>query len=263
MTANSKSLVSLVTGSAQGLGLDIARAIAKRSSHLAIHGLMSQCDGDQLANALASEFDIECIFFAHDLSTPSNAASLVSDTIKRFGTIDVLVNNAGMQHPKPFLEFEGKAFEKVINVNLVSLFYASQVAARVMVAKGFGRIVNIASVHGQVASTNKCAYVASKHGVIGLTKATALEVANTGVTVNAVCPGWVDTEIFRNQTKLLADAEGIDTEEAKVKIVAQKQPISQTTPSASIGAIVEFMIGENSDTLTGAAWNIDGGWLAH
>lgn len=262
MDITDRNKVVLVTGSAQGLGNDIAHSLAGGAQKIALHGLTSQQEGDLLASQIADQHGIECAFFNHDLSSPDNAAQLVEAVIERFGDISVLVNNAGIQHSSDLLSFNGQAFEQVINVNLIAVFYATQAAARHMVKRGYGRIINVSSVHGQVASKNKSAYVASKHGVLGLTKAAALELAGTGVTVNAVCPGWVDTDIFRNQVRLLSIELGISEQQARKQLVSEKQPLNLTTAPSSIGAMIHFMIGENSDTLTGAAWNMDGGWLA-
>jgi 3-hydroxybutyrate dehydrogenase len=182
--------------------------------------------------------------------------------LKKFGRVDVVVNNAGIQHIDEVKNFPEKKWEEVISLNLSSAFYITKYALPSMLELGWGRIINIASVHGLVASVNKAAYVAAKHGLVGFTKAVALEYAKKGITCNAICPGWVFTPLIERQIKIIAEREKISFDEAYVKLVAEKQPSGKASTPENIGELTAFLISENATQVNGAAWTMDGGWTS-
>jgi len=197
-----------------------------------------------------------------DMSQPGEIAEMISACQSQFGTLDILVNNAGIQYVAPVDEFPVERWDAIIAINLSSAFHTTRLALPGMKARGWGRIINVASVHGLVASANKSAYVAAKHGIIGLTKTTALETATTGVTANAICPGWVLTPLVQKQVDARAAAEGVSNEEAKRRLLAEKEPSLQFTTPEELGAMAVFMCSPAADNLRGAAINMDGGWVA-
>ena len=201
-------------------------------------------------------------FIFADLTKPEDTKSLVEKSISHFGQVDILVNNAGMQHIDSVENFPEPTFEKVIALNLNAAFYGSKYAPPGMQKRGWGRIINIASVHGLVASVNKAPYIASKHGVVGLTKATALENATTGVTVNAICPGFVLTPLIQKQIEIIRDKRGISEEEASRSLVEEKQPSGGFSLPEDLGALAAFLCTNNARQVTGAAYTMDGGWTA-
>jgi 3-hydroxybutyrate dehydrogenase len=178
------------------------------------------------------------------------------------GGVDILVNNAGIQHVAPIDEFPVERWDAVIAINLTSAFHTVRLALPGMKARGWGRIVNVASVHGLVASVNKSAYIAAKHGLVGLTKTVALETAATGITCNAICPGWVLTPLVQKQVDARAAADGVDGEEAKRRLLAEKQPSLQFTTTAQLGELAVFLCSAAADNIRGVAWQVDGGWTA-
>lgn len=186
----------------------------------------------------------------------------MEETLKKFGRIDVLVNNAGMQHIDECVNFPEAKWEQVISLNLSAPFYLTKYSLPYMQKSGWGRIINIASAHGLVASVNKSAYVASKHGVVGFSKAVALENAKKGVTVNAICPGFVLTPLIERQIEIIAQRENISRDQAANKLVSEKQPTGQFSSPSDIGELVVFLVSENAKQVTGVAWNVDGGWVA-
>ncbi|WP_315975122.1 3-hydroxybutyrate dehydrogenase [Microvirga yunnanensis] len=254
---------ALVTGSTRGIGMGIARALAEAGCNLVLNGRSPGQQGEPLADALAATWNVEAHYHAADLRKSSHAERLVAFAQEQFGTVDILVNNAGIQHVAPVEAFADAYWEEVLWLNLTAAFCTVKAVLPAMRAHGWGRIINIASVHGLVASINKCAYVAAKHGLLGLTKVVALETANDGITCNAICPGWVLTELVQRQVKARAAASGMSPVEARMDLLRAKQPMHEFSSIESIGALTVFLCGSHARTITGAAYAMDGGWAAH
>lgn len=254
--------VALVTGSSSGIGLGIARQLAAAGFDIMLHGLLSQEEGQALAQNFGQEYKIRCSFSDADLRDPSAVGSLVSECLESLGRIDVLVNNAGIQFTQRIEQFPEQKWHDIISINLSSVFFAMQAAIPAMREQGWGRIINIASVHGLVASAQKSAYCAAKHGVVGLTKVAALENADAGITVNAICPGWVETDLVKPQIQAIADEQAIDYEQARSQLVGQKQAMTSMTQPAMLGALTVFLCSDDASTMTGTALPVDGAWTA-
>lgn len=254
--------VALVTGSSSGIGLGIARQLAAAGYDIMLHGLLSQAQGEALAQDLGLEYKVRCGFSDADLRDPGAVACLVNQCIESLGRIDVLVNNAGIQFTQRIEQFPEQKWHDIISINLSSVFFAMQAAIPVMREQGWGRIINIASVHGLVASAQKSAYCAAKHGVVGLTKVAALENADAGITVNAICPGWVETDLVKPQIQAIADDQAISYEQARAQLVGQKQAMTSMTQPAMLGALTVFLCSDDASTMTGTALPVDGAWTA-
>jgi 3-hydroxybutyrate dehydrogenase len=219
-------------------------------------------DIETLRNELVDDFSVKVLYNGADLSKSDQVAAVVAFTQDELGSLDVLVNNAGIQFVAPVHEFPDEQWEAIIALNLSATFYAMKAAIPSMVSSGWGRIINIASAHGLVASADKIAYVAAKHGVIGATKVAALELANEGVTVNAICPGWVLTPLVERQLEERARESGRDVASEAHMLLSEKQPMHKFTTPESIGDMVIFLCSEAADTITGSALSIDGGWTS-
>ena len=254
--------VALVTGSTSGIGLGIARALASRGADVVINGFGDADEITKLVAGLASEFDTKVVFEGGDLSKPSEIANLLERCAELHGGIDVLVNNAGIQHVDKVENFPIERWDAVIALNLSAVFHTTRLALPAMKQRNWGRIVNIASVHGLVASAEKAAYVAAKHGVVGLTRVTALETARTGITCNAICPGWVLTPLVQKQIDARVKDKGMSPEDAKASLLGEKQPSQEFVTPEQIGELALFLCSSAGDQVRGAAWNIDGGWIA-
>jgi 3-hydroxybutyrate dehydrogenase len=249
---------ALVTGSTSGIGLGIARGLALHGANVMLNGF-----GDSAAAiAAVKEFGAEVAYHPADMSRPDEIADMIAACQRDLGSLDILVNNAGIQHVAPVDEFPVEKWDAILAINLSSVFHATRLALPGMKARGWGRIINVASTHGLVASAQKSAYVAAKHGVIGLTKAVALETATTGVTVNAICPGWVLTPLVQKQVDARAAQLGCSNEDAKRALLAEKQPSLQFTTPEQLAELAAFLCGPAADNIRGAAINVDGGWLA-
>jgi 3-hydroxybutyrate dehydrogenase len=249
---------AIVTGSTSGIGLGIAKALARQGARIVLNGF-----GDvQGARAEVQSLGAEVGYHGADMSKPAEIADLMAYAERDFGGVDVLVNNAGIQHVALVEDFPVERWDAVIAINLTSAFHTMRLALPGMKARKWGRVINIASAHGLVASAQKSAYVAAKHGLVGLTKAAALEVATTGVTVNAICPGWVLTPLVQKQVDARAEREGVDNEEAKRRLLADKQPSLQFTTPEQLGELAVFLCGAAADNVQGVAWAVDGGWTA-
>ena len=257
-----KGKVALVTGSVQGIGRSIADSLAARGVTIALHGLLDAAGGDALAREIAALYGVECEFFGHDLAKTSEADALVKAVLARFGRLDILVNNAGIQHTSPLAEFTQEKWDAIIAINLTAPFALMRAVLPAMRREGFGRVVNIASVHGLVASINKAAYVSAKHGLVGLTRVGALETATEGITVNAICPGWTETPLLEPQIAARAQARGLDRAAAVRDLVGEKQPNQTLAPPHNIGELAAFLCSDAASGITGAALPIDGGWTA-
>ncbi len=258
----SKQKIAVITGSSSGIGLAIARQMAASGYGIMLHGLMSHEEGGALAKSLSDEFSVPVAFDDADLRDPAGAAALIEKAQATLGSVDVLVNNAGIQYTASIGDFPVQKWHDIIAINLSSVFFTTQAALPGMQKSGWGRVINIASVHGLVASVEKAAYCAAKHGVVGLTKVTALEEASKGITANIICPGWVETPLVKPQIEALAEADGITYDEAKRKLVTAKQPMPEMTDPAMIGDMVVFLCSDSAATISGASMPIDGGWTA-
>jgi len=249
---------ALITGSTSGIGLGIAKTLATHGANIVLNGF-----GD--VDAARREFrdlKIQIAYHPADMSKPEQIADMVAHAERTMGRIDILVNNAGIQHVANVEDFPIEKWDAIIAINLTSAFHTTRLALPGMKARNWGRILNIASVHGLVASAAKSAYVAAKHGLVGFTKAVALETATTGVTANAICPGWVLTPLVQQQVDARAAKDGVDGEEAKRRLLAEKQPSLQFTTTTQLGELALFLCSAGADNIRGAAFNVDGGWAA-
>ncbi|WP_234484289.1 3-hydroxybutyrate dehydrogenase [Noviherbaspirillum pedocola] len=257
-----KNRTAIVTGSTSGIGLGIARGLAAQGANLLINGFGDARETRRVCAQLAEAHGIEVRFHGADMSQPAEIRDMVTFAASEFGGVDILVNNAGIQHTASVADFPEERWDAVIAVNLSAVFHATKAVLPIMRAANWGRIVNIASVHGLVGSINKSAYVAAKHGVVGLTKVTALEMAQTGVTCNAICPGWVLTPLVQRQIDDLAAREGITKDEAQRRLLAEKQPSGDFATPEQIAALTAFLCSDAAAQLRGAALPIDGAWTA-
>ena len=249
---------AVVTGSTSGIGLGIARALAGQGVNLVINGF-----GDvEAARAELAALGVQVEYHGADLRNPAEIEAMVRHAEARFGTIDVLVNNAGIQFVANVEDFPIERWDAVIAINLSAAFHTARLALPGMKARGWGRVINIASTHGLVASAGKSAYVAAKHGLVGLTKVLALENATGGVTVNALCPGWVLTPLVQQQIDARARQTGISVEQATAELLGEKQPSLQFTTPAQLGELAVVLCSPAADNVRGAAWAVDGGWTA-
>ncbi|MBV9656057.1 MAG: 3-hydroxybutyrate dehydrogenase [Acetobacteraceae bacterium] len=255
--------VALVTGSTSGIGLGIARVLASHGAAIALNGFGDAGEIETLRRKLGDEFGVRVTYDGADLSRVSEVEALVRNTQNEHGGLDILVNNAGIQFTADIADFPAERWDAVIAINLSSVFHAMRVAIPGMKAKGWGRIINIASAHGLTASAQKSAYVAAKHAVVGLTKVAALELANAGVTANAICPGWVLTPLVERQLHDRARSKNTGFDVEKRDLVAEKQPMHEFTTPEQVGALAAFLCSDDARTITGAPLSIDGGWLAH
>jgi 3-hydroxybutyrate dehydrogenase len=253
---------ALVTGSTSGIGLGIARGLAAKGADLVLNGFGDAEEIERLRREIAETNGVEVTYSNADMSQPDQIEAMIRDAEQRFGAVDVLVNNAGIQHVAPVDEFDPQTFEKIVSINLNHCFHTTHHALPKMREKGWGRVINIASAHGLVASAGKAAYVAAKHGVIGLTKVTALDTAASGVTCNAICPGWVKTPLVEQQIEAKAKEKGCSIQEAERDLLAEKQPALEFVTPEQIAGYCSFLCTEEARTITGAALTIDGGWTA-
>lgn len=253
--------VALVTGSTSGIGLGIAQSLARQGVHLMLNGF-GDAEGAKAEMRSVAAAGVRVEYHGADMSKPAEIEDLVRSTEAAFGRLDILVNNAGIQHVAPIDEFPVERWDAVIAINLTSAFHTTRLALPGMKARNWGRVLNIASAHGLVASANKSAYVAAKHGLVGMTKSVALETATTGVTANAICPGWVLTPLVQKQVDARAAAEGVSLDEAKKRLLGEKQPSLQFTTPEQLGELAVFLCSEAASNIRGAAINVDGGWLA-
>ena len=249
---------ALITGSTSGIGLGIARVMAMHGANIVLNGF-----GDvEAAKRVVAEFGAEVGYHDADMSKPEEIAAMVKYAEMEMGGIDILVNNAGIQHVAPIDEFPVERWDAVIAINLSAAFHTTRLALPAMKRRRWGRILNIASAHGLVASAQKSAYVAAKHGLVGMTKAVALETATSAITCNAICPGWVLTPLVQRQVDARAVQDGVSNDEAKKRLLGEKQPSLQFTTPDQLGELAVFLCSPAGDNIRGAAINVDGGWLA-
>lgn len=253
-----KGKTALVTGSTSGIGLGIALSLARQGANIVLNGF-----GDaETPKAQVAALGAKVGYHDADMSKPFEIERMMDYVDAHFGGCDILVNNAGIQHVAPVESFPQDRWDAIIAINLSSAFHTTRIALPGMKERGWGRILNIASVHGLVASAQKSAYVAAKHGLVGFTKAVALETATTPVTVNAICPGWVLTPLVQKQVDARAAADGVDNEEAKRRLLGEKQPSLQFTTPEQLGELAVFLCSDAAANVRGQAWSLDGGWTA-
>ncbi|MDN3653136.1 3-hydroxybutyrate dehydrogenase [Thalassotalea ponticola] len=257
-----KGKTALISGSTSGIGLATAHVLAKQGINIVLHGLMSPADGDKLATEMAEQYDISTLFDNTDLRDPTAIGALIDRATAQFGSIDILVNNAGIQHTEAVDTFPTQKWDDIIAINLSSAFHLTQQCLPSMQAKKWGRIINIASVHGLVASVHKAAYCAAKHGLIGFTKVVALENAECGITANAICPGWVDTPLINQQIENVASEKNLPIEQARYQLITAKQPLPHMLEAEQIGEFILFLCSDAARSITGASLPIDGAWTA-
>jgi 3-hydroxybutyrate dehydrogenase len=251
---------ALVTGSTSGIGLGVAKALAAQGAYVIVNGF-GDVDAAKSEIAQAGQ-GIKVGYHGADMSKAAEIEDMMRYAQSDFGGADILVNNAGIQHVAAIEDFPPERWDAIIAINLTSAFHTTRLALPGMKQKDWGRIINVASTHGLVASAQKSAYVASKHGIVGFTKVTALETAQTGVTANAICPGWVLTPLVQKQVEARAQKEGIPVEQAKRELVLEKQPSGQFVTPDELGALAVFLSSEAARQVRGAIWNMDGGWVA-
>lgn len=254
--------VALVTGSTSGIGLGMASRLAAQGAHVILNGF-GDVDGARAQVLQAGQaHNIRVGYHGADMSKPADIEAMMRYAEADFGGVDILVNNAGIQFVSPVESFPVEKWDAVLAINLSSAFHTTRLALPRMRERNWGRIINLASAHGLVASAGKSAYVAAKHGLVGLTKAVALETATTGITCNAICPGWVLTPLVQQQIDTRAAREGISVHEAQVGLLGEKQPSLQFVTPEQLGDLAVFMCSEAASNVRGVAWNMDGGWLA-
>ena len=253
-----KGKTALVTGSTSGIGLGIAKALARQGANIVLNGFGDAEGPKQEIAALG----VQVAYHGADMSKPAEIEDMMKSAAAQFGRVDILVNNAGIQHVAKIEDFPVERWDAIIAINLSSAFHATRLALPAMKAANWGRIINVASVHGLVASAEKSAYVAAKHGIVGLTKVTALETATTGVTCNAICPGWVLTPLVQKQVDAKAGQMKISNDEAKKLLLAEKEPSLQFTTPEELGELAVFFCSDAGKNVRGVAWNMDGGWAA-
>jgi 3-hydroxybutyrate dehydrogenase len=257
-----KTKSALVTGSTSGIGLAIARRLAEEGVQVMLNGLEPDGVGRQLSDLIESDYGVKARYCHADLSDPQQIVRLFECMMDEFKTINLLINNAGIQFTAPADEFPIDKWDQILAVNLTSAFHTTRLALPHFKKCGWGRIVNMSSVHGLVGSANKSAYCAAKHGLVGFTKVVALENAATGITANCICPGWTDTPILNNQIAELAQQQEISTERATAKLVQSKQPYPKLIKPSAIAELVVFLCSDAASALTGASIPIDGAWTA-
>jgi len=257
-----KGKSAIVTGSTSGIGLGIARALAAQGCNVMLNGFGDAVQIEKLRAGLAAEHKVTVLYSSADMSKPLEVAAMVDQVARRFGSVDVLVNNAGIQHVAPVEEFPVEKWDQILAINLSSAFHAIRIALPGMKSRNWGRIINIASAHGLVASPFKSAYVAAKHGLVGLTRTVALETAGKGITCNAVCPGFVLTPLVETQIQDRAKERGISREDAITNVILERQPSKEFVKIEEVAALTVFLAGDAAASITGAAYSIDGGWTA-
>jgi len=257
-----KGKVALVTGSTSGIGLGIAEAFAAEGASIVLNGFGDAAKIEDLRVSMEQKFGVKALYNGADISKGDQLKAMVAQAQSALGSLDILVNNAGIQFTAAVEDFPDEKWDQIIAINMSGVFHGMKAAIPGMKAKGWGRIINIASAHGLVASPFKVAYVAAKHGVLGMTKVAAIELANSGVTVNAICPGWVLTPLVQKQLEDRAKELGTTVEKETHTFVTEKQPMAQFSTPEEIGGLAVFLCSDAAKTITGVPLSIDGGWTA-
>ena len=257
-----KGKVAIVTGSTSGIGLGIAKELAKLGADIVLNGFGEASEIEKIRSGFERDHSVHSVYDASDMSKADAVRGMIAATIEKFGRLVILVNNAGIQFTAPVDEFPPAKWQAILDINLSAAFHGIATAVPHMKKQRWGRIVNIASAHGLVASTHKAAYVAAKHGLVGLTKVVGLETAGSGVTCNAVCPGWVRTPLVERQISDIAAGKHISLREATNELLAEKQPSLELVSFAQLGGTVAFLCSAAADQITGTTISIDGGWTA-
>lgn len=258
----SKTRTAIVTGSTSGIGLGIARALAADGCNVVLNSFTEGEEERSLAEGIAREFGVETAYIRADMARSGECRRLVEETVERFGALDILVNNAGIQHVAPIEAFPVEKWDAILAINLTSAFHTIAAAVPHMKRQGKGRIVNISSAHGLRASPFKSAYIAAKHGIVGLTKTVALELADHHVTCNAICPGYVLTPLVEAQIPEQMEAHGMDRDTVVREVMLARQPIRDFATVEQIGAATVFLCSEHAALITGTTLSVDGGWTA-
>lgn len=262
MSSSLKDHVAIVTGSTSGIGLALAEAMAQEGAQIVLNGLGDPAKIEETRAGLAEKHGVEVRYHDADMTKPDQIADMVTSTVKAFGRLDILVNNAGVQHVSPIEDFPTANWDQIIAINLSSAFHATKAAVPIMKAQKRGRIVNIASAHALVASPFKAAYVAAKHGVLGLTKTVALETATFGVTVNAICPGYVKTPLVEAQIADQAKARGISEDDVMRNVILAAQPTKAFVTFDQLSGLLLYLVSDAGASVNGTALSVDGGWTA-
>ena len=255
--------VALITGSTSGIGLAIAHELAKGGANIVLNGLGDPKEIEHVRSSIEQDFKVKCTYSGANMMVPGEIREMVMQAIAQHGSVDILVNNAGIQHVSPIDEFPEDKFDALIAINLVSNFHTIKAALPAMKKKGWGRIINIASAHALIASPYKSAYVAAKHGVAGLTKTVALEVAEMGITANAIAPGYVWTPLVEKQIPDTMKSRGMTEEEVKEKVLLAAQPTKKFVTMQEVASLTAYLASNVAASITGTVMSIDGGWSAH
>jgi 3-hydroxybutyrate dehydrogenase len=253
---------ALITGSTSGIGLGIARRLAAQGADVILNGFGDSNEISKLCQDIKNTYKVNAVYASGDMADVTSIENMMSNIDKTVGGVDILINNAGIQHVCPIDKFPTNIWDKIIAINLTACFHTTRLVLPHMKNQNWGRIVNIASVHGLVASAEKSAYVAAKHGVVGMTKVTALELAKTKITANAICPGWVLTPLVEKQIQDRAAKSGVTFEVAQESLLSEKQPSAQFVTPDNLGDITCFLCSESAAEVRGVAWALDGGWTA-
>ncbi len=258
-----KGKTAVVTGSTSGIGLGIAEGFAKEGVNLVLNGFGDATEIETIRAGLASKFGIKVTYDGADMSKPEQIEAMMKKAAVDFGGVDILVNNAGIQHVCPVEDFPTAKWDAIIAINMSSAFHTTKMAVPYMKSKGWGRIINVASAHAMVASPFKSAYVASKHGIMGFTKTVALEVAEKGITCNAICPGYVLTPLVEKQIPDTAKARGMTEEQVKKDVLLAAQPTKQFVTTEQVAGTAIFLCSDSAASITGTNIMVEGGWTAH
>lgn len=256
-----KSVV--VTGSTSGIGLGIARSFAAEGANIMLNGLGDAAEIEELRAGIEADFKVKAVYSPADMILPAEIADMIGQARRELGSVDVLINNAGIQYVAPVDEFPPEKWDQIIAVNLTAAFHTVRAAVPMMKANRWGRIINIASAHGLIASPFKSAYIAAKHGIVGLTKTVALETAEQGITCNAICPGWVITPLVDKQIDAQAAAHKMPRDDVIRKVILERQPTKEFVKIEEVAALAVFLAGDAAASITGTSMSIDGGWVAH
>ncbi len=253
----------IITGSTSGIGLGIAQFFSKKGAKICINGFIDNSSIEQILNQLKTLGADAVMYHAADMTQPTEIEDLVNSVNSKFSSVDILINNAGIQYVSPIENFPADMYEKIIQINMSSSFYASKAAIPIMKRNNWGRIINIASAHGVVASPFKSAYVMAKHGILGLTKTLALETAQFGITANAICPGYVLTPLVEGQIKDTARARGISENEVIQNVMLANQPTKKFVKIEEVAEMAGYLASSKANSVTGSSFPLDGGWTAH